>query len=373
MTTLSTLSKYVLAVLSVAALSCAQPVGAQAKSDAAAQDPQLEALRKAGTKAGLTIFPVQVMNEPNRNVADVLGLVLESMGMENLDAVDSAFAPPDAAPWSEVPGHFADFVKKNPVKGDFLLYAQYLGEPKRGPTEVRFIVTDAQGNLVLTDIQTPRDRDFKKTAARDPDPMGCSVLVARRLFARTGWKEGGRRGDSNGKFARIWAEKSGTPVATERKAMELRAKKLHAGLKDARISVYQTRVNEAPSRDSAERLAKLTASKLRWSAKSVPQSLPVTIASTSNEQKRLWDLAKAFRDHVRANPPEADYAMLAEYGMSPPEHVVGYVHVIVCDKSGDWVIVDFQNNQHPDFQRIAPTDLEGCDELAAVRIENCLR
>jgi len=65
--------------------------------------------------------------------------------------------------------------------------------------------------------------------------------------------------------------------------------------------------------------------------------------------------------------------MLAEYFVNPAGGPVGAVHFVVCEKSGDWVLVDFQNNTHEDFQRIAPKSIEDCDRLAIERLAKRLK
>jgi hypothetical protein len=49
------------------------------------------------------------------------------------------------------------------------------------------------------------------------------------------------------------------------------------------------------------------------------------------------------------------------------------VHFVVCEKSGDWVLVDFQNSTHEDFQRISPKSVEDCDRLAVERLADRLK
>ena len=66
-------------------------------------------------------------------VANVLGGVAESYGMNNLDALDTEFVPPAEAAWEQVPVLLAEFLMKNPPKSDYVLYAQYLGDPNIGP------------------------------------------------------------------------------------------------------------------------------------------------------------------------------------------------------------------------------------------------
>jgi hypothetical protein len=51
---------------------------------------------------------------------------------------------------------------------------------------------------------------------------------------------------------------------------------------------------------------------------------------------------------------------------------VGAVHWILCDQQGDWVMVDYQNSHHSDFQAIDPDSVEDCLELVKVRLKKRL-
>jgi hypothetical protein len=340
---------------------------------AEAQTQRLKALEAAGPKASLTLLPVRVLGQPNRDVADVLGLALEKHGMENLDVADTPFVPTEGGAWEQTPARIAEFLKQNPPKSAYALYAEFLGDPKNGPSEVHWLVTDAAGSLVLSDRQTPADADFRRVASRDPDPMGCSRLVAERLFAQLRWTTSPVASRPEGKFARLWAEKAGAPNQAERSAMKERSDKLSANLNSARIGVYATRVNQNTDTDSAERLARLVAQQLGCRANSIGKTVSIEIKPSSNQQKRLWDLARGFRAHLRSDPPETDYALLAEYLFDPASGAVHAVNFVVCEKSGDWVIVDFQNDQHDDFRRMAPNSVENCDRLTAECMARRLR
>ncbi|MFO0837275.1 MAG: hypothetical protein U1D55_02020 [Phycisphaerae bacterium] len=356
------------AVLSIAALVMGlSPAGAQTPPDAQ-QEKRLATFQSAGAAAALTIYPVEVLGKPSANVADALGLVLEKSGMTNLESTDAMFTPDAGAAWADIPSQFAKHLAQTPPKTTYALYAQYLGDPKSGPTEVRWAVADVAGNVVLVDRQTPTDKDFVRTASRDPDPMGCSVLVAERVFSLAKWKKSER---SDGKFARKWAEKSGTPSEADRTEMGKRLAELKKGLKSAKLTVYATRVNDSVDAASATRLAALIAKELGCQAAATDKALPVELAATSNEMKRLWDLARGMRDQLRTAAPTTDYALLSEFIVAPGG--AHSVHFVICTKGGDWVIVDFQNNQHDDFQRIAPKNVVDCERLAVERMAKLLR
>ncbi len=366
-------------ICSIAALLMlwAASLPAQASSEPnAAQDERLAKLKKCDpNNVSLVLLPVQgdgfPPNVTSHLVADVLGGVLESLGMNNLDALDAEFTPPADAAWEQVPVHLAEFLKKNPPKSNYVLYAQYLGNPKIGPTEVRFVVMDAAGNLVLTDRQTKKDEDFKRFALADPDPMGCSVLVAERLFSLLGWQK--VDGEPHGKFAKKWAQMSGLPSEAETAAMKQRLEKMKADAKTTQIAIYPTCIGEQRNTESAARLASLAAKRLGCKTIKGDKLVPLKHEPTANEQKLLWDLARVFQDYLRANPADSNYAMMAEYFINPAGGPAGAVHFVICKKSGDWVLVDFQNNQHEDFQRISPKSIEDCDRLAVERLAKRLR
>lgn len=349
----------------------------QATSDAnSVQAERLAKLKKSDPNVvSLAMLPVQIwFKHPmitSRMVADVLGGVAESYGMNNLDALDVEFTPPADATWEQVPVHLAEFLKKNQPKSEYVLYAQYLGNPNGGPTEIRFVVTDAAGNLVLSDRQTDKDEDFKRIVSGDPDAMGCTVLVAERLFSRLGWQK--VEGEPHGKFARKQAQATGRPNDEEQAAMERCLEKLKSDVKTKQIAVYSTCIGEQRNTESAAHLASLVAQGLGCKAIKVDKTVSFSRQPTANEAKLLWDLARAFRDYLRANPADSNYAMLAEYFVNPAGGPVGAVHFVVCEKSGDWVLVDFQNSTHEDFQRISPKSVEDCDRLAVERLVKRLK
>ena len=48
------------------------------------------------------------------------------------------------------------------------------------------------------------------------------------------------------------------------------------------------------------------------------------------------------------------------------------MHLIVCDQSGDWVLIDMQNSHHPDFERIDPKSAADCNRLLLARLKGRL-
>jgi hypothetical protein len=86
-----------------------------------------------------------------------------------------------------------------------------------------------------------------------------------------------------------------------------------------------------------------------------------------NQQVVLWSAARSFRKLVREQPADADYVLAAHYAKAR------LVHVFVLDRSGEFVIVDFQNSHHTDFRKIKPDSREDCSKLAAVRLASYLK
>jgi hypothetical protein len=109
------------------------------------------------------------------------------------------------------------------------------------------------------------------------------------------------------------------------------------------------------------------------SAPSVQSPLLKAAQAEPNEMKILWDMAREFREYSRKNPADADYALYADYGFNPEQWEQGFVHFVVCDRSGEWVIVDLQNSHHPDYQSVKPKSREDCNRLLVQRLKGYLQ
>lgn len=330
----------------------------------------LKELHARGPSARVAIYPVYVLGKPSGQVADALGLVLEKHGMDRLESVERAFARPADSPWESIADAFSRHVKQQPPDADYALYAEFLGEPRSGPTEVRWLLVKPDGTIVVADRQKPGDGDFKRTAGKDPDPLGCATLVGARLFSLADWRRPfGARPD--GKFVKAFRAKSGIPDDAEFSAMKRRLATFKAA-KDARIQVYPTRVAGKPDATGGARLAEALRVKLGRPAYAGTAATTFSLEPASNQQKVLWQLAAEFRKHVRANPPDADYALLADYWVveGMPARAV---HFVVCDRTGEWVVVDFQNDQHSDYKAIAPKTVAGCEALTVARLRRQLK
>ena len=345
------------------------------------QQRRLETLQEKGAAASLTILPAvlwdtdkpKVVGDMGQDIAKVVGLMLEQAGMDNLELSQTAFLLPAEKDFDNAADPLGAFVRENPLKTDYALYAEFLGraEPQRFE-EVRAVIVDKNGEPVWVDRQGLDDRDFKRIK---PDcPMECCVLLAKRVRGILGLAETAKRDTGEGKFARMFAESSPAPDEAEWDAMERRQEVMKRAGSTARVDVYPVRLsNDEVSTESAALLATLLGDKKLFETKAVKSPLRVEIKPARNEQKLLWDLARAFQDHVKSNPPEADYTLLTDYIMHPRSGRAWAVHFVVCDRDGEWVIVDFQNDHHDDFQSIDPKTHDGCGRLVARRLEGYLR
>jgi hypothetical protein len=136
---------------------------------------------------------------------------------------------------------------------------------------------------------------------------------------------------------------------------------------NATLIVYPARAGDAFSAESAAGIAaRINKAKLT-NATAAETGPRLDTAGNMNEQKVLWDMAHAFSEHVRQNPPDADYVLFADYLMG--KEAVGGVHFAICDRQGELVVVDFQNSHWPDFKSINPKTRDDCDKLVVQRLK----
>ncbi len=343
--------------------------------DPVTQDPEQQAridrLRAAGVAAPLALHPIRVLGRADGTAAEALGLVLERHGMPALEVAVAEFDAKDLA-WDAVPAAFGAHVRAAAgpaAAGGHALYAEFLGDPRSGPTEVRFVVVDAAGALVIADRQTPADATFRRTAGADPDPLGCASCVGERLFEVVGWKKvsGGVR---DGRFAAMWERKSGMPDRKERAAMNERAAALRKSLADATFAVFAP----AGAGEAAPAAASLAAAvKRELPCKSVTAVATMLVVPPSpNQQKRLYDLASALRASVVKEPPAAGHAVAVEMGFAD-DGSAGFCNVVVVNKAGELVLAEFQNDQHTLWKSLAPRTPADGERLAAAMLAKALR
>jgi hypothetical protein len=338
-----------------------------------AQQQRIDLMKSRGPDASLTILPVRLAGRPFDRVSEVVGLMLEQRGLSKIELGKSACTPGDKAALKTLAEGVGEFVKQNPIATEYALYAEFNGNRQSGLNELRAVVVDQAGAVVWTDRQAEGDAAFKKLGSAEP--MTLSVLLVERLGPQLGLNEATAKAAKPGKMARIMDERSGLPPQDERSPLAERQKSMKQAMPKAGLLVLPARIGgKETDASSAADVAKLINREKLCQASPARQAVLLKPPQADpNEQKALWDLARDFRDHARKNPLEADYVLYADYVFNPQNWEQGYVHFVVCDRKGEWVIVDMQNSHHPDYQSIKPVSPTDCDKLLVKRLERYLR
>lgn len=355
-----------LALLAAAAVAGAGCAGAGRRTD---ETERLESLKREGRNASITILPVVLAGRPAEPVAEALGMYLERCGMSNLEVGAAPFSPAADGDPDRTAAALGQFVAANPVRTGFALYAEFRGTPGKRVEEVRAVLVNRSGQLVWQDRRTGADADFARM--RPAEPMQCVVLLADRLRPVLSLGDPSAVGTPEGRLAKRWSEKTGLPSDAERKGMAARAERFRASAAGASLLVFPVLVNDRASAEVGAALAKAIGAAGLARTTAAPEPPRIEVQGAMNEQKVLWDLAGAFRQHMRTSRPDADYAICAQYLLGPAG--VGAVHFVVCDRAGEWVLVDFQNSHHPDFNRVSPRSEGDCGRLVVKRLEGYLR
>lgn len=331
------------------------------------QKQRQELMKSKGVDASLTILPAGLMGRPEVRVSEVIGVLLEQQGLKNIELWNKAYTPVNKLQPKALADSVGKFVKTQPITTDYVLYAEMNGDPQKHQlTELREIVVDKSGAVVFTDFLGSQDEVFKQVG--DPDPMGYSMLLVERLSPQFGLNQETARNAKPGKMADILNERSGLPPEKERAAMPERQKVLKENFAHSVLVVFPVRTLSGSNSKAAADVVKMINDAGMCKAMLAKDTLLLkTPQKDPNEMKLLWDLAHDFRAYVKKNPQDADYTLYADYAMP------GYVHFIVCDRNGEWVIADLQNSMHPDFRNSDINTLDGCNKLVVVRLQHYLK
>ena len=336
------------------------------------QQKRLELMKSKGPDVSLTILPVRLAGKPWDRVTEVVGVLLEQQGLKNIELGTTPFTPAETN-LESLAAAVGAFVKTNPIITGYALYAEYNGDHKTGLNELRAVVVGQTGAVVWTDRLTMQDEALKKI--EDRDPMTFSVLLVERLGPQLGLNDETAKAAKPGKLAALLDQRSGLPPENERAALPERQQTMKQALPGATLLVYPARIGgDAVDKASAADLAKMINDAGLCKAVAAKQSVLLKASQADpNEMKALWNLAREFRDYVRAHPPAADYALYADYVFNPQNAEQGFVHFVVCDRKGEWVIVDLQNSHQPDYQSIGIISRDRCDQLLVKRLEGYLK
>lgn len=336
------------------------------------QAQRQDLMKSKGTDASLSILPIRLAGRPFDRVAEVVGLLLEQQGLKTIELSKAIFEPAPNLDLQGLATSVGEFVKGNPVTTDYVLYAEINASREAGLNEFRTVVADKAGAVVWKDSQTKEDQAFK--ALQPLEPLTICMLLVQRLSQQLGLNEETAKAAKPGKMAAIMEERSGLPPAGERALLLERQKAMKESLKKATLVVFPVRLRGTADAVSAADLAKMiNNSGLLKAAPAKESPLLKAPQADPNEMKVLWDLAREFRDYVKKNPVDADYALYADYTFNPDIWQQGFVHFVVCDQKGEWVIVQLANSDHRDYQEIKPTSSEGCGKLLLKRLEDSLR
>jgi hypothetical protein len=291
--------------------------------------------------------------EPREDAAEVVALLLELRGMESIEVDGAAFSPDVGASFDDQAAAFAAFVKERDLSTEYALYGAVIGSPQRGVDEIRGVLVDGSGHV---------------------SPMDCSVFLVERLQDPLDLHEPREFNASEGTWADRARRESLAPTDAESDAMKERLARLRNARPTATVLVYPVRTGDSWSVECARRLADEINRRGLLDASVAESRLEFEIQPARNQQKVLWSGARSIQQLVRANPPRADYVLCADYlmFMSRGSSKAGGVHTFLLESDGDWVIVDYQNSHHRDFNRINPTSLDKCCELSVVRLDRYL-
>ncbi len=344
----------------------------QAGPETEAQQKRLELMKSKGPDLALTILPVRLAGRSWDRVTEVVGLLLEQQGLKNIELGKKPFEPP-VTNLSGLATAVGAFVKSNSIANGYALYAEFNGSQQTGLTDMRAVVVDSDGAAVWTNRLTAEDEDFKK--AGNAEPLTLAVLLIERLKPQFGLDAATAKAAKPGKMAAILDERSGLPPADERSALPDLQQAMKKAMPGATVLVYPPRIDGATTSvlSGSNVVRSLNQAGL---CKAIQAQEPVLLKASladPNELKALWGIATEFRDYVRAHPPAADYALYADYAYNSQHADQGFVHCVVCDRKGDWVVVDMQNSHNPDYQTIGIISRDRCDQLLIRRLEGYLK
>ncbi len=330
----------------------------------------LEVLKTKGLDAELTVVPVKLGDIAILpDIGEMIAVFLESGGMRKVDWTSQTFARPAAATLAEVTAAFGDYARSTTAPGEYFLYMEVLGAPDVGITEIRGFLADKRGNPVWNYRQSADDEEFKKV--RPKDPAGCITMLINALRGPLGLRDPFGPDVYKGRLSERVEKRAGLPTDGERAEMQKALTTARGVLSKSTLAVFPVAMSGRPNAKQAAHLAKILTREKLARAKATPVQPAIEIQDVPNEQQRLWQMARSIREWVRRNPSGAAYAILADY-LFAPDGRAWTVHFVICDRKGEWVIVDFQNGHSPDFDPEMKSG-DDCDRLVAKRLGQFLR
>ncbi len=150
--------------------------------------------------------------------------------------------------------------------------------------------------------------------------------------------------------------------------------------RDARVLVVPVQGDGVFGKSNAHNLVQLMNGRKLCRAEVHPELVVLRVGNSLNKEKILWNFALKFSNYVQENNFDADYYLTCDYGMNSDgvvirsdyginrEANVRGVHLVLCDRNGNWVIVEQNNNHHRAFQDVMPQTPADCDKLVVERL-----
>ena len=297
--------------------------------------------------------------EQARPLAHTLGLLLEEKGYDKVKVADRGFefSKVKVAREARVAA-FGKFVSELDLKTDYALWTE-VGLTEESGLDVYSVIADAKGHLVWQDSQERHGRTV----------FDCLEVTCNRLVPVLDLDKLPKKEMAKDKKRMLREARSKEPPSgSERKAMKERREALKKAGASARVLVYPARVGgDRTDPNCATHLSSLL-NKAKLCQASVAKTGPVMEGSGwPNEMQVLWLFARTVREYVREHPADSDYVLFPDYWFNPRGQVWA-VHFVVCDRTGEWAIVELQNSHQEAFQRINPKTLEDCDRLVLDRL-----
>lgn len=368
---------------------------AMRSSIAIAQDERTVTPIKGFPDASLTIFPVAVnltgpvdKDKHHRAMADAFqrglreragksaatfGLLLEEKGYDKFQVADAYFHfPTDPTARGHRAAAFGTFVRESKLKTDYALGIALTLDIEKSWQEAYSVIVDASGDIVWQDSQGTGDRPFNEDYTGTE--LGRLELVCSRMMAPLGLHTLPRKELAAEKKQALRDIRATEPPSQSGfAAMDKRLKAMKKSGASAHVLVYPARVGGDHTDPScAARLGKLLNEAKLCQATAAEQGPLIEGSGWPNEMQVLWLFARKVREYVREHPADSEYILFADYWFTPRGEVWA-VHFVICDSTGEWVIVDLQNSHREDFQRISPKTLVDCDGLVLERLKARLR
>jgi hypothetical protein len=311
---------------------------------------------------------VLLAGQQNRDVAMVLGIFLERGGLSQVELADAAFAPPVGADFDTITKAFEAHVASSKLATGYALLASFDGVPGRGVDSVAGSLVKADGTLAWSERLASGNSDFDR--ARPSEPMECLQLLAERLRAPLNLHAPSDDARPT-KLEQRMAAAAGIPEQAELDAIDQRLATLRRQGKPA-LRIAPPRIGKQWPAEAASKLAVALREQGFREVTVADAPLQFTAKPSSNEQTMLWSAARSLQQLIRAAPPQKDYWLCADFLQAEPQHF-GAVHTFLLSPTGDWVVVDYQNSHHEDFQQVAPKSPDDCAVLAAKRLAAAFR